>query len=177
MRESAPSSSTGSSIVKKVLRRIVSVPLVAFGFIQLVPYGRDHTNPAVRREPAWPSPRVRELAVRACFDCHSNESRWPWYSNVAPISWLIQKDVVDGRRHLNFSEWDRPQRHAREASEELMDGEMPPALYLPLHAEARLSDAEKAELRTGLDAVAVSAIRGGSDDRGGRSGKDDDQDK
>lgn len=157
--------------------RLALGAVLALLAIQFIPYGHDRVNPPVVAEPAWDSPRTRELAHRACFDCHSNESRWPWYSNVAPISWLIQKDVVDGRRHLNFSEWDRPQRHAREASEELMDGEMPPALYLPLHAEARLSDAEKAELRTGLDAVAVSAIRGGSDDRGGRSGKDDDQDK
>ncbi len=163
--------------MKKLLKRVLSVLLVAFGLIQLVPYGRDHANPAVRKEPTWPSPRVRELAVRACFDCHSNESRWPWYSNVAPLSWLIQKDVVDGRRHLNFSEWDRPQKNAKEASEELKDGEMPPALYLPLHSEAKLSAAEKAELMTGLDAVAVSAIGGGSDDKGGSSGKDDDKDK
>lgn len=163
--------------MKKIVKRVVSVLLVGFGLIQLVPYGRDHTNPAVRAEPAWPSPRVRELAVRACFDCHSNESRWPWYSQVAPISWLIQKDVVDGRKHLNFSEWDVAQKHAKEASEELREGEMPPSIYLPLHPEAKLSAAEKAELVAGLEAIAARGLPGGAGDRGGRSGKDDDKDR
>ncbi len=64
--------------------------------IQVVPYGRDHANPPVRAEPAWNSARTRELAVRACFDCHSNETIWPWYSNLAPASWLVQRDVKKG---------------------------------------------------------------------------------
>lgn len=160
--------------MRKFVRRTLFVLGAGFGLIQLVPYGRDHTNPAVRAEPAWPSPAVRALAVRACFDCHSNESRWPWYSHVAPVSWLVQKDVVDGRKHLNFSEWDLPQKNAKEAAEELRDGEMPPAIYLPLHADAKLSAAEKAELAAGLEAIAASAIRGGFDAKGGRSDSHDD---
>lgn len=120
---------------------------------QLVPYGRDHSNPTGSVEPAWPSPRVRELAVRACFDCHSHATTWPWYSHVAPMSWLVQRDVEEGREHLNFSAWDRPQRHAHEAAEELEEGAMPPWFYLPLHSAARLSDAEKAELIQGLKAL------------------------
>lgn len=163
--------------MKKFLERVLWLRLVAFGLIQLVPYGRDHENPAVRKEPTWPSPCVRELAVRACFDCHGNESRWPWYSNVAPISWLIQKDVVDGRKHRNFSEWDRAQKHAKDAPEELREGERPPALYLPQHSEAKLSTAEKAELVAGLEAIAASAIGGGGDERGGTSERGDDKDK
>jgi len=73
--------------------------------IQLVPFGRNHTNPPVVQEPNWDSPRTRELAVRACFDCHSNETVWPWFSNIAPISWLVYRDVFEGREHLNYSEW------------------------------------------------------------------------
>src|SRR5690349_11025724 len=61
-----------------------------FLLIQAVPYGRAHTNPPVVSEPHWDSPRTRELAKRACFDCHSNETRWPWYSHVAPMSWVLQ---------------------------------------------------------------------------------------
>jgi hypothetical protein len=61
-------------------------------------YGRDHSNPPVRIEPRWDRARTRELAVRACFDCHSNQTRWPWYSHVAPISWLVQHDVEEGAR-------------------------------------------------------------------------------
>ena len=55
---------------------------------QLVPYGRDHRNPPITGTPTWDSPRTAELARRACFDCHSHETRWPWYSSLAPLSWL-----------------------------------------------------------------------------------------
>ena len=119
--------------------------------IQAAPYGRDHTNPPVAQEPSWDSPRTRELAVRACYDCHSNETRWPWYSHVAPASWLVQHHVEDGRGHLNFSAFDKPQKHAHEAAEEVKEGEMPMSGYVLLHAEAKLTDAEKAELIAGLE--------------------------
>ncbi|MBS1857520.1 MAG: heme-binding domain-containing protein, partial [Acidobacteria bacterium] len=101
--------------------------------IQFVPFGREHTNPPAVREPAWDSPETKSLVRRACFDCHSNETTWPWYSNVAPVSWLVQRDVNGGRRHLNFSEWDRPQRHARDVAAEVQGGDMPPWFYLPMH--------------------------------------------
>ncbi|NVB82954.1 MAG: cytochrome C, partial [Kofleriaceae bacterium] len=68
-----------------------------FGVMQLVPYGRARSNPPVASEPAWDSPRTRELAVRACFDCHSNETKWPWYARVAPMSWVLERDVEIGR--------------------------------------------------------------------------------
>ncbi|MBL8940700.1 MAG: heme-binding domain-containing protein [Archangium sp.] len=114
--------------------------------MQLVPYGRDHTNPPVKAEPQWTSPEVRALAVRACFDCHSNETKWPGYSNVAPVSWLVQHHVDEGRHELNFSEFDRPQKHAKDAEEELREGEMPMGGYVAMHAEAKLTDAEKKQL-------------------------------
>ena len=125
--------------------------LIAFGVvIQLIPFGRQHTNPAVVREPAWDSPQTRDLAKRACFDCHSNETVWPWYSGIAPVSWLTQRDVNGGRSHLNFSEWNKPQRHAPHAAEEIQKGDMPPWFYLPMHAAARLTEAEKASLIAGF---------------------------
>lgn len=124
--------------------------LAVFALMQLVPYGHDHSNPAVVAEPQWDSPQTRELAARACFDCHSNETHWPWYSNVAPVSWLIQRDVNEGRSHLNFSEWNRTQRAAHEVGEVVSEGEMPPWFYLPLHPSASLSSAEKQALVTGL---------------------------
>jgi len=161
----------------RLLKRLVLASLAIFVVIQAVPYGRSHTNPSGGVEPAWPSPRVRELAVRACFDCHSNESRWPWYSHVAPMSWLVQRDVDQGRRHLNFSAWDRPQKNAKEAAEELQSGEMPPWFFLPLHAEARLDAAEKDELGAGLKAVAGSALGGGPEKDSGRGGRKEDDDR
>jgi mono/diheme cytochrome c family protein len=121
--------------------------------IQLVPYGRDHANPERIREPDWDRPRTRALFFRACRDCHSNETEWPWYSFVAPASWLVQRDVEEGRSHFNVSEWGREENHGDEAAKLVREGEMPPWFYLPLHPPAQLSDEERRELVAGLVAT------------------------
>lgn len=126
-----------------MIRRAGMALVALFLLLQLVPYGRDHTNPPVRREPAWPDGEGRELVNRACYDCHSNETRWLWYHHVAPLSWGVQRDVDEGRATLNFSEWDRPSDEADEAVEVVVEGEMPPLRYLLAHPEARLDDADR----------------------------------
>ena len=118
--------------------------------VQLIPYGRNHTNPPVIGEPAWDTPATRALARQACFDCHSNETQWPAYASIAPASWLVQRDVDEGRAALNFSEWTRPQQEAKESPEEVLEGEMPPAAYALIHAHARLSTADRQQLAQGL---------------------------
>ena len=132
---------------------IVALFLIA----QVIPYGRAHTNPPVVAEPAWDSPATRALAKRACFDCHSNETTWPWYSHVAPTSWFLQSHVDDGRERMNFSEWNKPYRAASRSGREVRNGGMPLWSYLLMHPDARLSDAEKLELARGLDATLGSA--------------------
>jgi hypothetical protein len=102
-----------------------SVAVAIIG-IRLVPYGHGHQNPPVRVEPAWGSLRTRALAVRACYDCHSNETVWRWHSNVAPISSVIRSHVEEGRSEISFSEWDRPQEEPGESAESVLEGEMPP---------------------------------------------------
>ena len=141
--------------LKRIFLGLAAIAVVGFGVIQLVPYGRAHANPPVLGEPAWDSPRTRELTVRACFACHSNEVDWPWYSNIAPISWYVQNHVDEGRDELNFSEWTRPQKEADESAETVRDGEMPPGYYTlgPLNSSASLTAAEKAELVRGLVAT------------------------
>ena len=124
--------------------------VVLFGLIQVVPYGRDHKNPAVVQEPPWDT-QSRELARRACFDCHSNETTWPWYSNVAPVSWLVQRDVNEGRDRFNFSEWRGSLPD--EIGEVISEGEMPPWFYVLLHPKAKLSVAEKDTLIQGLTSL------------------------
>jgi len=119
--------------------------------IQLVPYGRDHSNPPVGRAPAWDSRETRDTFFRSCGDCHSNQTVWPWYSQVAPISWLVTHDVEEGREHFNVSDWDRPRQDGDEAAEVVREGEMPLWFYLPLHPEARLSDAETQRFVVGLE--------------------------
>ena len=138
--------------MKKKITVIVIVLLGVLLLIQLIPYGRDHTNPPIVQEPNWDSPQTRELAQRACFDCHSNETVWPWYSNVAPVSWLVQRDVDEGRRHLNFSDWSGV-RDAREIEYVISQGEMPPFQYLIIHNEAKLSQLEKESFLSGLRAT------------------------
>jgi mono/diheme cytochrome c family protein len=132
--------------------------------IQLVPYGRDHENPPLVQEPSWDRPRTRELFFRACKDCHSNQTEWPWYSFVSPASWLVQRDVEEGRSHFNVSEWGRAENHGDEAAKLVRGGEMPPWFYLPAHPEARLSDREREELVAGLVATFGEEVADHSDD-------------
>jgi hypothetical protein len=127
--------------------------------IQLVPYGRPHTNPPVVQEPKWDRASTRMLASRACFDCHSNETQWPWYSNVAPISWMVTRHIAEGREALNFSEWQRTYEEADEAAESVTEGEMPLTSYLLAHPSARLTPEEKRELARGLTATLGSKSR------------------
>lgn len=154
-----------------MLIRGAVVALAIFVLIQFVPYGRLHSNPPVTSEPQWDSARTRGLAVDACFSCHSNETKWPWYSNVAPISWLLQRDVDTGRAELNFSEWNREQDEAKDAAESVAEGEMPPLRYEIVNSRARLTDVERRDLIRGLRATLNST---GGGDRGGPGGSGDD---
>jgi hypothetical protein len=128
----------------------LALALVAFLVVaQLVPVAR--TNPPVESDVPAPA-EVKTILRRACYDCHSNETTWPWYSRVAPISWLVVRDVNHGREHVNFSEWNRQDAMERRETfdhirEQVETGEMPLWIYRPLHPEARLSDADKAAIQ------------------------------
>lgn len=117
--------------------------------IQFIPV--DTSNPPVTADiPS--SPEVKAVLRRACYDCHSNETRWPWYSRVAPASWLTARDVREGRAELNFSAWNEYSTQQRvkkikESWEEVAEGEMPPWFYLPAHRDARLSAEDRVLLR------------------------------
>lgn len=143
--------------MKKWFLRVAKGLAVLVGLIavmQLVPYGRDHTNPPVIGEPDWDSPRTRELAKRACFDCHSNETTWPWYSHLAPVSWVVQRDVDIGRSVMNFSEWtSRDYALAAEAGTSVIRRDMPLLKYRWMHPDSKLTDAELIELARGLYAT------------------------
>jgi hypothetical protein len=94
--------------------------------------------------------------VRACYNCHSNQTVEPWYSKIAPVSWLVTRDVNGGRAKLNFSEWDSRQvRRVRDAPETIEEGSMPPSYYtwFGLHREAKLTADEQATLIAGLQAL------------------------
>ena len=137
--------------MKKIVLYVVVGGIVLLGLIQLLPIGRDHTNPAVVSEPQWSSPEARALAKEHCFQCHSNETEWPWYSNIAPASWLIQFDVNEGRDKFNFSNWDTNSEELDELTEVIQEGEMPPIQYWLFHPNSHLNDQQKQELIDALN--------------------------
>jgi hypothetical protein len=143
----------------------LGLPVLLFAALQLVPYGRDHGAPPDGRLAQFDSPATADLAKKACFDCHSNRTKWPWYSAIAPISWRIQAHVNEGRESLNFTALDTSTKDgaeaAGEAGETVGKGEMPPSDYLLLHPEARLTPAEKQALVRGLDATFAAFAEGG----------------
>lgn len=120
-----------------------------FLFIQALPL-YSLTNPPVIQEPAWNNTETRSLAKRACFDCHSNETVWPWYARIAPVKWLVVNDVNAGRATYNFSDWHSNDMDGAEAAEVISEGRMPLPQYLLLHPSAHLTEAEKQTLINGL---------------------------
>lgn len=132
---------------------VVALALVAFVGLQAVVAAKGHTNPPVTGEPKWDSQVTRDLAVRACFDCHSNETKWPWYSNLPPVSWLVQRHVDEGRHKLNFSTWGTGRAETEHIISSIACGQMPTGDYQLMHPEARLSDAEKQQLIAGMAAT------------------------
>ena len=116
--------------------------LVILVAIQFVPVGREHPNPPVTQQAPWPTERAAAIAERSCAACHSNGTDWPWYSHVAPASWLVTQDVLEGRDELNLSRWDDDAGEADDAIETIIEGSMPPLRYVLMHPSARLSDEE-----------------------------------
>ncbi len=133
------------------MKKIVFGALILFAIIQIIPYGRDHHNPKVIAEPKWSTPQTRELFMRACGDCHSNETKWPWYSNIAPVSWMVYHHIEEGREHFNVSMWGHQKKNdGDEATKEVTEGEMPLTSYLLAHPEAKLTKSEQKALIEGL---------------------------
>lgn len=128
--------------------KVLIAAVATLGAMQLVTC--KHENPPITGELVAP-PDVQEVLRRACYDCHSHQTVWPWYSHVAPISWLVYRDVTEGRRHVNFSTWTAlpPEKQAKKkkgSAKEAREGEMPPWFYLPAHPTARLTEADRATL-------------------------------
>jgi len=122
--------------------------------IQFIPYGKDHTNPAVISTPKWDSPRTEKLFANACADCHSFKTKWPLYSRIAPISWLVYSDVQEGRDHFNVSAWGVQKKNKGDkAVKSMQEGEMPMFIYPWMHPKARLSTQDKKDLIAGLKAT------------------------
>jgi hypothetical protein len=146
---------------------IVAAGALAFVLIQLAPMSKS--NPPITKDVAAP-PQVESILRRGCYDCHSNETRWPWYAHLAPVSWLVVRDVDNGRKRLDFSTWDKydddpetlitKMRHIDKMSR---NGSMPLWYYLAAHSEARLSAADRDVLAQWVsDTIGAQEQRGQS---------------
>jgi hypothetical protein len=109
----------------------------------------------------WPDAHSRDIARTSCYDCHSNETDWPAYSYVAPASWLVRRDVDEGRDKLNFSRWDEDQGELDKVVDQVERGKMPPDNYTRIHGSAKLTEEEKRVLVAAL--LAMDEAGGGGD--------------
>jgi len=146
--------------MRKILKWIGVVLAVVCIGIQFVPVER--TNPPVDPEMTFQAkvnvpPYIDNIVRTSCYDCHSNETAWPWYSYVAPVSWLVSKDVVEARAQLNFSEWDynmfRSVGRLDQMAEEVYQGNMPLPIYLTMHPSSKLTEADKDSLINWIEIV------------------------
>jgi hypothetical protein len=143
--------------MKKACAILVVVALILLvcllGGMQFMRPSIVGANPVVIAQPTWPDAQTEALARQACYDCHSNETAWPWFTRVAPMSWLVANDVAEARARLNFSEWGSRPMEIRELGEAVLEGEMPPGSYLLMHVSARLTASERQALAAGLQSL------------------------
>lgn len=159
-------------IVKRRFKWILAILVAAFALLQLTNLG--HSNPKIAPghdlfSTNPPPPEIGAVLRNACYDCHSYETRWPWYGHVAPVSWWLNSHVADARERLNFSEWPHndPQKAAKKwnyISDSVRDGDMPLPSYARIHKAARLTETQRnllsdwaAEEATRLKATATAA--------------------
>lgn len=136
--------------LRRWLLRSAGAAVVLFGLLQLVPYGWTHSNPPVVEDTPWPDARSATVARQSCYSCHSNETDWPAYSYLAPMSWLVRNDVDRARDELNFSDWDEAVDELDDAVEMVDEGSMPPRRYTAIYREAALDDEEEQVLLAAL---------------------------
>jgi Haem-binding domain len=155
------------SRIWRVARWPIAVLVGAFVVIQFVPYGWWHENPPVVRDAPWPDQASADIARTSCYSCHSNETDWPVYSYIAPMSWLVRSDVERARDQLNFSDWSSGD--ANDAADMILQGAMPPSRYTRIHADAKLTATEQDAL---LAALLQMSKEGDSGDNSGPGGGD-----
>jgi hypothetical protein len=134
--------------MKSKIIKILTILFVLIQFIRI-----DKTNPKIDKTQDFisiykPNETVRNTLKSSCYDCHSSESKYPWYSNISPVSWMLKHHINEGREELNFSEWGtfttkRKMKKLEEIVAEVEDGEMPMTPYIMMHSEAKMSEASR----------------------------------
>jgi mono/diheme cytochrome c family protein len=139
------------TFIKKYFWILVAGAIGLFLLIQLIPFGHNRTNPPMVAEPSWSSSEARALVKEHCFQCHSNETNWTWYANIAPGSWLIAYDVIEGRDQFNFSDWNNSPGELDEMVGTIQEGEMPPIQYWVFHPSSKMNTQQKQDLINALE--------------------------
>jgi hypothetical protein len=155
------------------VKKLLIILVVLLAAIQVIPVNRS--NPPVTRD-VEADAQMKALLRRACYDCHSNETVWPFYSYIAPVSWLVAHHVNEGREEMNFSEWDKLDREKAlklitESAEEVQEGEMPLKIYIPFHPGAALNESEKKLFKQ----WAESLVKADVENAGSKEDKDEDE--
>lgn len=169
------SRTTSLVTIPKPLKKLAGLLLAIFIVLQISNFipPFNHTNPAISHTVAWDSPQTEQLMRESCYNCHSNETEWPWYSFIAPVSWFVTRDVKLGRDELNFSTGNNLE--AGEIIESIQEGEMPPRVYIFTHPEAELTAEEQEILVAGVIATFGPEVRDeGEDDHDDDENEDDD---
>lgn len=142
------------SSTRRIVTIIIGVLVVGFVLLQLVSFvvpSLARTNPPVTYQVKWDSPEIEQVMRKTCYDCHSNETVWPWYAYVAPVSWLVVNDVNEGRSNLNFSTG-QGEIEAEDLVRQIERDKMPPANYRSMHPDANLTQGQKETLIQGIRA-------------------------
>ena len=163
---------------------VIGVIVVLVVIAQVIPWGNiipafAETNPPVQTQIQWNNANTEQLVKTACYDCHSNETVWPWYAHLTPVSWLVAHDTNEGRGRLNFSIQSADQIDPNELVEQIQRGEMPKSTYTIMHPAANLSSEQKAELIAGIQASlrgTRGSFEGGQPPNGGVPSSDGDSD-
>lgn len=144
----------------KIFKRVLIVLLVLFVVMQAFRTPKNNSNDTSKDiSKTYPVPEdVKTILAKACNDCHSNNTNYPWYNAIQPVSWWLGDHIKDGKRHLNFNEFDsyriaRQYKKLEECIEQVKEGEMPLPSYTIIHKEAILTDAEKKSLYDWCDAI------------------------
>ena len=142
---------------RKTALIMLAVVIVLIVIVELIPWGNfipafAETNPPVETQIKWDSPTTEQLVRTTCYDCHSNETTWPWYSRLVPVSWLVAHDVNEGRQRLNFSTQSADQINPDHLIEQIRRGSMPKGIYIIMHPSASLTADQKNQLIAGLQA-------------------------
>ena len=178
MSDAAPEQNVGQVGRSRAWRAVRWTAIGAgalFVGIQLVPYGWSQPNPPITQDAPWPDAESERIARSSCYACHSNETDWPAYAYVAPMSWLVRRDVEEGRDALNFSTWDQEAGEVDDAIEVITEGSMPPDRYTMVHRDATLTDAEVDRLTAALATMDEGDESGDEDRRGGEDDVDEDR--